>query len=468
MDRDRNPKSDDKKSSDSSKDSNRRDDRPLGRPSKPSDNPYKRNDRDKGSSSDKPYSRDDRPKYRTSKPSDSPYKRDDRSKDRPSDRPYSRDDKPKGRSSSSSDSPYKRDDRSKGRPSDRPYNRDDRPKGRSSTSSDSPYKRDDRSKGRPSDRPYNRDDRPKGRSSTSSDSPYKRDDRSKGRPSDRPYSRDDRPKDRYSKPSGKPSFGSFRKPGGGSDRPDRSSDSRREDSRRDYKPARRKIIPNSNLPKCLKQTAEEQLVVTSESVKNVLNELKLEVSKDQFSSLLDYLLLVKTLNEDINLVSRVDVDAILLRSLWESLIPALKQDWRRGPNIMDLGTGGGFPGIPLSIALTDSSFTLIDSRRAKTLALKQAQKDLSLSNVEVIHERAEVFSSHTETLFDSITVRAVGIMKEVLTWSEPLLKSGGTLLAWKGPEGLKELEFLNADRWKLIDTLKVLPHRSVYVLEHTK
>ncbi len=431
MDRDRNPKSDGNKSSDSSKDSNRRDDHKKDRPSKPSDNPYKRNDRDRGRSSDKPYSRDDRPKNRSSKPSDNPYKRNDRDRDRSS---------------------------------DKPYGRDDRPKYRSSKPSDSPYKRDDRDRGRSSDKPYGRDDRPKNRSSKPSDSPYKRDDRDGGRSSDKPFSRNDRPKDR----TGKPSFGSSRKPGNRFDRPDRSSGPRREESRREFKPVRRRVIPNANLPKCLKQIAESPLTVTSESVKNVLDELQFQTSNEQFSSLLDYLLLVKTLNEDINLVSRVDVDSVLLRSLWESLIPALKQDWRRGPNIMDLGTGGGFPGIPLSIALTDSNFTLIDSRRAKILALKQAQKDLNLSNVEVIHERAEVYSSHTETLYDSITVRAVGIMKEVLTWSEPLLKSGGTLLAWKGPEGIKELEFLNKDRWNLIDTLKVLPHRSVYILEHTK
>ena len=63
-------------------------------------------------------------------------------------------------------------------------------------------------------------------------------------------------------------------------------------------------------------------------------------------------------------------------------------------------------------------------------------------------------------------MRAVGLLKEVAPWAAGLLRTGGTLLAWKGPEGVREAAELAPENWNLVDTLPVLPHRSVFVLEH--
>ncbi|MCB2212716.1 16S rRNA (guanine(527)-N(7))-methyltransferase RsmG [bacterium] len=175
---------------------------------------------------------------------------------------------------------------------------------------------------------------------------------------------------------------------------------------------------------------------------------------------------MKSINEEVNLVSRASVDAVLLQSLWESLIPAAETGWRRGPRLLDLGTGGGFPGLPLALALTDAKMTLLDSRRAKTLSLQRMTAELGVKNVSIVHDRAETHAERLDVPYDTVVVRAVSVLPEVAQWCERLLKPGGTLLSWKGPEGEREAKALDPDKWKLLYALPVLPHRYVLVLEY--
>ncbi len=207
--------------------------------------------------------------------------------------------------------------------------------------------------------------------------------------------------------------------------------------------------------------------ISSAAIHEIVVHLGLDEETSQAGKLLDHLLLVRELNEQINLVSRADVDTVLLQSLWESLAPARDLSWHSGGHILDLGTGGGFPGIPLAILLPGTQFTLMDSRRAKTLALRNVVDELKLKNVEVVHDRAETYSQHVGHTFDTVVVRAVGMLKEVAPWAASLLRDKGTLLAWKGPEGTRELKELSPGEWSLINTLPVLPHRTVLVLRYT-
>ena len=182
-------------------------------------------------------------------------------------------------------------------------------------------------------------------------------------------------------------------------------------------------------------------------------------------TLYQHLELVKSINEDVNLVSRANVDAVLMQSLWESLIPMTNMDWNQGAKILDLGTGGGFPGFPMALCMPDSKMTLLDSRRAKTLSLERMVSEMQVSNVNIVHDRAETHAERLSEPYDSIVVRAVSVLPEVAAWSESLLKPGGTLLSWKGPEGEREAKALDSSKWKLSFALSVLPHRYVIVLE---
>ena len=207
--------------------------------------------------------------------------------------------------------------------------------------------------------------------------------------------------------------------------------------------------------------------ISSSNVAEMLEKMGFSFEQSKIASLVDHLLLVRELNREINLVSRANVDSVLLQSLWESLVPVLHPEkWRRGSKLLDLGSGGGFPGLCLAIAMPEQDFLLVDSRRAKTLALSSMVTDLELKNVTVVHERAENLASHEDVLVDNVVVRAVGVLKEVAPWAEKLLKPGGTLLVWKGPEGLREFQALDREKWGLLETLPVLPHRSVMVLEY--
>lgn len=200
-----------------------------------------------------------------------------------------------------------------------------------------------------------------------------------------------------------------------------------------------------------------------ERVAELVQRLRIEADID---SLYQHLELVKSINEEVNLVSRANVDAVLLQSLWESLIPVTNQNWRCGSRVLDLGTGGGFPGYSLALALPDVQMTLLDSRRAKTLSLERMVGETSVPNISVIHDRAETHAERIQEPYDSIFVRAVSVLPEVAEWSEPLLKPGGTLLSWKGPEGEREAKALDSKKWKLKYALFVLPHRYIIVLEY--
>jgi|GEM_PF-563214 len=219
------------------------------------------------------------------------------------------------------------------------------------------------------------------------------------------------------------------------------------------------------LPDWMLNQQAETPPISSSTVKDLLARFDFPQDDLVVSQYVDHLLLVAEFNKEINLVSRTSVDNVLLHSLWESIIPAKVFDWSGIKSVMDIGTGGGFPGTPLAISLPETEFTLLDSRRAKTLALRSIVSEIKLENVEVIHERAEIFHEHDDRKFDLVTMKAVGLVKEAIPWVESLLKPGGYFLVWKGPEGLREFKSVDNSKWKIEKTIPIFPHRSVLVLK---
>lgn len=108
-------------------------------------------------------------------------------------------------------------------------------------------------------------------------------------------------------------------------------------------------------------------------------------------------------NSKINLISRKDIDALYLKHVLHSLAIAKVMPFARGSSVLDIGTGGGFPGIPLAIMYPDSHFTLVDSIGKKIMVVNEVVAALGLKNVTAIHERAE----HVTGKFDFIVSRAV-------------------------------------------------------------
>jgi 16S rRNA (guanine527-N7)-methyltransferase len=114
----------------------------------------------------------------------------------------------------------------------------------------------------------------------------------------------------------------------------------------------------------------------------------------------------------------------------------------RGPRVLDIGSGGGLPGIPIAIARPDLQVTLLDSNHKKTAFLNQAVAELRLANVRVAAERAEAWD--TPDRFDTIVSRAFADLAEFVTIGARLLAADGVLAAMKGVHPYEEIERLPA------------------------
>jgi 16S rRNA (guanine527-N7)-methyltransferase len=143
-----------------------------------------------------------------------------------------------------------------------------------------------------------------------------------------------------------------------------------------------------------------------------------------------------------NLMSGNDEQRFVERHLLESLEPAY---WLREAGArrwLDLGSGGGLPAIPLILAGIGEAWTLVESRRTKTLFLRRVIETLGLSMVEVRNERLEttVSSGEHASQFDGFTARATLPLGETLTLAAPLVSTGGDAFLWKGSRREEEMK----------------------------
>jgi len=124
-------------------------------------------------------------------------------------------------------------------------------------------------------------------------------------------------------------------------------------------------------------------------------------------------------NNKINVISRKDIDHLYLKHVLHSLSIAALFDFVGGTSIIDIGTGGGFPGIPLAIYFPDVQFHLVDSIGKKLKVVQAVAEALELKNVTVQHIRAEEIKDRK---FDFTVSRAVAPLKDLWRWSKPLLQ----------------------------------------------
>lgn len=123
-------------------------------------------------------------------------------------------------------------------------------------------------------------------------------------------------------------------------------------------------------------------------------------------------------NKKINVVSRKDIDELYLRHVLHSLGIAKIQTFNEGAEILDVGTGGGFPGIPLAILFPSVHFTLVDAIGKKIKVVEEVVEGLQLKNVKAIHSRVEDIPGQ----FDFIVSRAVAAMPTFVHWTKGKIK----------------------------------------------
>jgi 16S rRNA (guanine527-N7)-methyltransferase len=174
--------------------------------------------------------------------------------------------------------------------------------------------------------------------------------------------------------------------------------------------------------------------------------LQLVLSDAQIAQLMDYLALLFKWNAVYNLTAVRDPAQMVTQHLLDSLavVPAFAD----AKNILDVGAGGGLPGMVLAIARPDMRVSLIDTVHKKTAFLTQAKAELGLANVTVHTMRVEQLQVPQK--FDVITSRAFAELSDFVTWSGHLLKQGGRFIAMKGVLPKEEMARL-PDGWKVAE-----------------
>ena len=125
-------------------------------------------------------------------------------------------------------------------------------------------------------------------------------------------------------------------------------------------------------------------------------------------------------NSKINVISRKDIDSLYEKHVLHSLSIAAVFDFAEGTEVIDIGTGGGFPGVPLAIFFPQVKFHLVDSVAKKLKVVDVIAKEIGLKNITTEHIRAEEIKNRK---FDFVVSRAVAPLKELWKWSKPLLRS---------------------------------------------
>jgi len=129
--------------------------------------------------------------------------------------------------------------------------------------------------------------------------------------------------------------------------------------------------------------------------------------------------LYKDWNSKINVISRKDIDGLYEKHVLHSLAIAATFEFKPGMEIIDIGTGGGFPGVPLAIFFPDVKFHLVDSIAKKLKVVSEVAEAAEIKNITTQHTRAEEIKNRK---FDFAVSRAVAPLKELWRWSKPLLK----------------------------------------------
>ena len=172
-------------------------------------------------------------------------------------------------------------------------------------------------------------------------------------------------------------------------------------------------------------------------------------SVEQMDKFYKYMNLLIEWNEKMNLTAIIEPNEIILKHFIDSI--TILKDIKDGSTVVDVGTGAGFPGIPLSIMNPTLKITLVDSLNKRLIFLQEVINELDLKNVELVHARAEEFGRNKKyrEKFDVATSRAVANMATLSEYLLPLVKINGKVISMKAGNASQEIE----DSKKAIKTL---------------
>ncbi len=168
--------------------------------------------------------------------------------------------------------------------------------------------------------------------------------------------------------------------------------------------------------------------------------LSVRFSVEQMEQFYKYMNLLIEWNEKMNLTAIIEPSEIILKHFIDSI--TILKDIKDDSTVVDVGTGAGFPGIPLSIMNPTLKITLVDSLNKRLIFLQEVIKELNLKNVELIHARAEEFGRNKKyrEKFDIATSRAVANLATLSEYLLPLVKINGQAISMKAGNASQEIE----------------------------
>ena len=170
-----------------------------------------------------------------------------------------------------------------------------------------------------------------------------------------------------------------------------------------------------------------------------LNKLNIKVTEKELLLLNDYFNFLKEYNSHTNLTRIIEEENVYLKHFYDSLTIVKSIDLNAIDNLLDIGSGAGFPGIVIKIFFPHLNITLLDSNNKKATFLRKCCDLLNLDNVTVINDRAEKFIINNREKFDLVTSRAVASLVVLSELSIPFVKLGGYFVALKG-DLIKEVD----------------------------
>lgn len=171
-----------------------------------------------------------------------------------------------------------------------------------------------------------------------------------------------------------------------------------------------------------------------------LKELEINLEKEQTEQFYDYMKLLLEWNDKINLTAITEPKEVIIKHFVDSL--TIAKYIPEGATLVDMGTGAGFPGIPLKICRRDIKITLADSLNKRIKFLDEVIEQLNLKEIETIHARAEEVGKNSKyrERFDIATSRAVANLATLSEYLIPLVKVNGKCICMKGPDIEEEIQ----------------------------
>ena len=175
---------------------------------------------------------------------------------------------------------------------------------------------------------------------------------------------------------------------------------------------------------------------------NGLEELHIELSEEQLNQFIRYYEMLVEKNKVMNLTAITEFDEVIEKHFLDSLSLIKVYDLTKEVSVLDMGTGAGFPGIPLKIAFPQLEVTLVDSLNKRILFLQEVIDALQLKNIDALHARAEELGKNKSyrEQFDLVVSRAVANLASLGEYCIPFVKQGGNFISYKSGEIEEEVK----------------------------